>query len=609
MVKLTKSKVRLLEMFGTANTKLSEDKIEYLSELIDRYPRKDVSLYVLRQYKLNMLYNKSKDPSVSLDKKEQKFLETMLERQYNQEGQLGIGLVQEYARSFNYFESTFNHYYDLGISNITNKELLFQSPSSLFKEFDQIEVEWKENQNRILHVDFNDIDTEGVIIHTFSNGMSIYDTRVSGCPDVGKASGHCGNGDGRRDQRVMVLISPYAKSGKQWKTHATLVLNYCEFDDDYNVSTCRIGEIKGYANETPNKKYHDLLGEYFLGADFIKGMGEDANAYLPENNMLFSDFSAELQKQILEIKPNFISPIERLVISKGIVTPDLIDVFKDIGANTSETFCSLSQYAERFELNTLMTHSDDGCFDGDHLEVEASECKDLLSKIMSISDNAQIIGAWAVANSFEGNDCDINAENIFNWAYGSGEDDFWLGLQTAVSDGGLAGAEQELYETKLAVIDSHRDKLDIDMSGGIEGDINISLPVSKLIANLYEAIQSECGEFSDSSSSIRLAYDSDIFIHLKDDMENCAEQVYEYMSESKVLQDLDIPRFGFEGFDESVAINSFVDHCMDALDLNLKNGEENLTLGVDNDKKPSIESIDCPLQKNITERVKQKLTF
>lgn len=107
------------------------------------------------------------------------------------------------------------------------------------------------------------------------------------CSEERDAMEHCGNAGYVEDDRILSLREPM-KNGKQ-KPHLTFILNQGV-----------LGEMKGYKNSKPAKKFHKEIVELLKDPRIksIKGGG-----YKPENNFQLRDLSESEQKEILTMKP------------------------------------------------------------------------------------------------------------------------------------------------------------------------------------------------------------------------------------------------------------------------------------------------------------------
>jgi hypothetical protein len=109
----------------------------------------------------------------------------------------------------------------------------------------------------------------------------------------GKAMNHCGNQVGyKRGDKLLSLREKCAKGEVEyWKPHLTFIM-------------CRgvLGEMKGYANSKPDKKYHPFIMELLLHPD-VKELG--GGGYLESNNFSLYDLSKNDLKELIERKPLF----------------------------------------------------------------------------------------------------------------------------------------------------------------------------------------------------------------------------------------------------------------------------------------------------------------
>jgi len=107
--------------------------------------------------------------------------------------------------------------------------------------------------------------------------------------------GHCGNTAGYQENDTVLTYRTIEKDPKTkklvWVPHLTFILD---------TANGMLGEMKGFNNQHPDQKYHNVIIE-LLKLPLIKGIV--GGGYKPENNFKLSDLPEETFKQMMESKP------------------------------------------------------------------------------------------------------------------------------------------------------------------------------------------------------------------------------------------------------------------------------------------------------------------
>ena len=281
-------------------------------ESAKKLKRNDIVVWYLRGVKYNMLiqawgYIDQTFPSVireieNGDTSNQKWLEKA--REYNPIIQKEMNklrnkfpYVVEFANSDRNIYHHLVHFMDLPIPTITNTVFDKQDPEELFARFEKIEEAWKEKSRGQLRQGIQEGDK---MIIEYGGDKAWWMLNRGGCSDEGQAMGHCGNGAGRAGQKVLSFRS---KTDMGWKPHLTFVMD----EDGY------LGEMKGRGNDKPAAKYHPFIVD-LLKHDVINGI-KKGNSYMPENDFSISDLEPDVAQELIELKPELITPWERLQLA------------------------------------------------------------------------------------------------------------------------------------------------------------------------------------------------------------------------------------------------------------------------------------------------------
>ncbi len=131
---------------------------------------------------------------------------------------------------------------------------------------------------------------EGQPFLPFENGWTWFEIEGGMSGEEARAMKHCGNGAGKHGDRLLSLREPVERGEIVfWKPHLTFIIN-----------DGSLGEMKGYANNKPDSRYHPYV-EGLLAhpkVEEIRGGG-----YLPENNFSFTDLKSGGKKRVLVANP------------------------------------------------------------------------------------------------------------------------------------------------------------------------------------------------------------------------------------------------------------------------------------------------------------------
>jgi len=397
------------------------------------------------------------------------------------------------------------------------------TPSELYSEIIQAENDWRERQQQLVNVQPDD----RIIIDYGKQAWVLLDREF--CRDEGAAMGHCGNaaaaGAGDR-----ILSFRTKTSDLQQKPHLTFILDRDGF----------LGEMKGRANQKPNSKYHPYIVD-LLKQDFVVGI--KGGGYEPENNFSINDLDEETRKRLVELKPTLggikelfnregmTDRVER-VIDKRSKEVGLTWYFWDRDENQFTIYesDSIEEIAENFSLDVLEYAA--GVYSGDQL-IDVSS--DWVRELMRDSDR--------INELFEASPVETQ-EKIVEYYTGEGYDN-------------LVEAVRELDDLDDAFRSAFYSGIESGTRAEIINDVNDWLKDNNF--KFYEP--NEIRKYTDLSkfrstvqrngSYFMLIDPDEFFKHL--------DEGYESWEPEEDLKDLQQPSYGWDGWDETVAVERLVD--------------------------------------------------
>jgi len=195
-------------------------------------------------------------------------------------------------------ERSMEHFLSLPIPAIQDYTFEWQTPSDIFNQFRELEKEWQEARKRqVSHTDdYEEGDIEPII--KFPDGSAWFDLKRQSCDVEAASMGHCGNRADAKDSHTVLSYRTPVKGTDQWIPHMTFIL-----DKEHGT----LGEMKGRGNEKPAAKYHPYIID-LLKQPYVKGFGP--GGYEPQNNFSLDDLPEEQAAALKEMKPGFMTPLE-----------------------------------------------------------------------------------------------------------------------------------------------------------------------------------------------------------------------------------------------------------------------------------------------------------
>lgn len=411
------------------------------------------------------------------------------------------------------------------------------SPAELNRTLATEEEKWQQKRKRWISTDNEAVDD---VILTYDNNQYAWvKLDRAYCRIEGDAMGHCGNTASWRDGDQIYSFRKL-ESARQ-KPYLTFILDKNGF----------LGEMKGYANEKPDSKYHryivDLLMQPFVTG--IKGGGYDA-----ENNFKLSDLDDATQKKLIQKKPEIGGPIVAYIENDsqynekiGQQMISLIDgvdwQYQSFDVSTGKIvihqFNSLTEIGDYFQDNALE-------YAGKVLNGELDFGVDYL--YTNISDNIDNYSD-GVSDIIDGLD-EKTKEQLERYIDHIGDWD----------DESLTDKVIYMAKDNNAVADAIVDALVYGISAGAQ---------TEMMQNAYESLTHNGFEQVDSkwqwTINIIEILNTFKFNHIVD-MEDVLEKL-EYDDDKWRgfidYDNLQEPHYGWDGFDVDVAIETFVDSLTD----------------------------------------------
>lgn len=195
------------------------------------------------------------------------------------------------------------HALSMPIAGIKQYVFGWQPAQEVYDDFQQLEKDWKDDQNRTVPVD----DSHDVVID-FGDGYAWYNLDTAYCPDEARAMGHCGNSPrSGSDDRIISLRR------KQQVGDEVVLTPVLTFILDSNGL---LGEMKGRGNDKPAERYHKYIVP-LLRHDSIEGI--KGGGYMAQNNFAVNDLDEETRDELIAENPALEGPMEliRKLIKEG----------------------------------------------------------------------------------------------------------------------------------------------------------------------------------------------------------------------------------------------------------------------------------------------------
>jgi hypothetical protein len=464
-----------------------------------------------------------------------------------------------------------DHYLSLPIPEIQRYNYANKDWRDVRDDFKRFEDEWK--KSRVQWIDITDELKEGTInpIITYKNGYAWFDLSRPYCKLEGDAMGHCGNtASFFQDDTVLSYRAVKKSAGTTMaRPSLTFILN----PDGY------LGEMKGRANEKPKEKYHDAIVDLLLqkvntsSRDenkkefFIKGIR--GGGYLPENNFSINDLNETLKNKLFSQRPELRPFLERMSTDDNVPsTVDIINELSSVTGISNDKIVIPVPYTKQFTkpnsnfANILMWDNWDDLLDDAYLDipknlenyrvyvtrgdypqdsrsVDKEQVMEFLETVISRNSvvKARIMNAingWLndyPEMSEEGININPNdIEGVYNLLKINDRDVINLAKES-ISDGEGAGIHNQI----LTAFKNGIQNLKFISADGVSFGVRFLDGDSWMDSPLYATFTFEnVAKIMDSKTDPFDPYDLDD-------------------------GDMQVPYYGFDGYDEDYAISSFVD--------------------------------------------------
>lgn len=472
----------------------------------------------------------------------------------------------------NYFIDSLEHYLSLPIPEIQNYKYDNKTRSDVLQDFKTFEDEWK--KSRVEWIDITDELKEGTItpIITYKNGYAWFDLSRPYCKMEGDAMGHCGNSASFfKDDTVLSYRAVKKSAGTTMaRPSLTFILN----SDGY------LGEMKGRANEKPKEKYHDAIVDLLLqkvntsSRDenkkefYIKGIR--GGGYLPKSNFNINDLNETLKNKLFSQRPELMPFSERMATDDNAPsTVDIINELSNVTRISKDKIVIPFPYTKQFTkpnsnfANILMWDNWDDLLDDTYLDipknlenyrvyvergdypqdsrhVDEEQVMEFLETVMSRNSvvKARIMNAingWLERPremAEEGINIDPNdIEGVYNLLKINDRDVIDLAKDSIVDGEGAA-----IYSQMLTAFKNGIQNLKFSSDDGVSFGVRFLDGDSWMDSPLYATFTFEnVVKIMDSKTDPFDPYDLDD-------------------------GDMQVPYYGFDGYDEDYAISSFVNN-------------------------------------------------
>jgi len=471
----------------------------------------------------------------------------------------------------NHFIMQVEHFLSLDLPEINQIVWNNQAPFELIDAFHKIETKWMANRDQTIDTS-KDEDAENFeVIEQFPDGSAWFNLNRSSCSIEGKAMGHCGNGAANRsyetvlsyrvpvDARGHFLKPGQEHNGTHWHPRMTFILN---------KKTGMLGEMKGRANKKPK----DELLPYvvaLLRNPLIKGI--TGGGYAAHENFSMDDLPEDTRTALIKEKPALgtlndqykIEGLSDSVIARLEGAFDGADLTyvstdrerKEMILFTCDSMAKLVDYLTPAKHSLARTvagyiSGDDSPDSDGHYSGDLSDRQELAKEMFEKSpEKWEHLQAYVretypdqVGVSDEddededyGSDADYDIDDVDSVIslLKDEDDEIYEQLGYAIQDGYAAGAETEMHEAFWKWLDDPCD-----------GD--------GIIVRLDE------GDKWDGKYSISMSM-STIFAGLDNDPDFLNEISSNYWSSYFETKELEEPRYGWNGYDDEVALERALD--------------------------------------------------
>ena len=481
---------------------------------------------------------------------------------------LGIDIPEDVYISYKIHITNLQHFLSLPISKISNYRFnTKETVQEVIDKFETWEEEWQKDNTGWIDITDELNNGEIDIIERFPDGFAWVDLNVPYCTKEGNAMGHCGNRAAYKADDKVLSLRKLEKRGSRIFSRPSLT--FILHENGY------LGEMKGRANEKPNPKYHPyilklLMVKYKISSDsnnneteyLIKGIA--GGGYSPENNFSLNDLSESDKKKLYSIRKDLEPLIERYnreelddyeIIEKLSIKFDVSEDDIQIHQRQSGNYVYIKKWDDWEDfldnidgdipknLKTYRETIENGY--ADWFEPSSVSEKDMVNFLDdTLSNNIiknkinQLLTTALKDDPSTSPDSITDTDEIFNilndWDY-----DFSDCIKGAISDGEESGVFSEIYKRFISGIENlDLTFMDEDYDRNI-GSFKVLFKRDTDISNVVDS-----GLYISSSLVNALSI-------IDNDIDISQYMVYD--------GDMEVPYYGFNGFNEDVAINRFLE--------------------------------------------------
>ncbi len=246
-----------------------------------------------------------------------------------------FGTPHALSRLFN----DLDHFLSLPIPAIQEFRFGWETWPSIRTRFVEAEAIWKNNRQGAVTIRSGD----KVVVKVGPNAAWWLLDRGY-CSDEANAMGHCGNAGSKSGDRILSFRQSIKKGSETlWMPSLTFILHADGF----------LGEMKGRGNDKPAERYHGAIVA-LLKNRLIKGIR--GGGYLPANNFALSDLPPEMADDLYAERPDLMPLAARFRRDGSKVTPELLgELAGQLGTIVEMTLDPEKMYDPATQQMTLWT--------------------------------------------------------------------------------------------------------------------------------------------------------------------------------------------------------------------------------------------------------------
>lgn len=417
---------------------------------------------------------------------------------------------------------TLEHFYSMNIPKIEKYVFKYETPKEIYDIFSEIEEGYKSSIGADDELILENPDEE--VFLKIDNTFTWFNLNRASCSDEAAAMGHCGNAPSshNRNQTILSLRQKIVR-GKTvyWRPVLTFI---------YHIAEKGLGEMKGRGNEKPAKRYHPHIIKLLRDNRIQKIIG---GGYLSDNNFSVNDLDEKVKERLLAVKPALMSFMdilkngnlelakERFIESNYVVSGS--DVIIDTSAN-------LVDLIEDFGDESAKQYA--GYLTGEeYIEYDISDYNEYIKNQLTSEQKEELI-KYTKNELLIDDDDDLDISEALDMLE-SDSADIYYELSAAIRYGYESGTMDEIHN-------AYKNALNNTDEYEIEG---------------FDIIQT--GNFFDDKYHLLVDFlNSDIISEVSgegvNDPDTFVEAVKEILNYNGGILKLEVPYYGFSGFDEEV---------------------------------------------------------